>query len=213
MAKNNRKKALRREMTARRRQLSSAARREASDAICDRIARAPFFSSARSIAVYSAVRGEVDLAPLRRFAVRAGKRVFLPVLLGGSRRIMRFAELRGATPLVHNRFGIPEPAPGRRIYAPPRTLDLVLTPVVAFDRFGNRLGLGAGYYDRCFGYLRSRGSWRRPKLVGVAYSFQETAAIEPDPWDVPLWRIVTELAMRRPAETTTTAASTDEDDA
>lgn len=201
MATKNRKHELRSEMLARRRRLNVGFRQQASETICRHIARSAFFRSAKSVAVYHAFSGEVDLAPLTRLALRAHKRVFLPVLLGNrGRRLMRFSPLEATTPLARNRFGILEPRPSKRTYAAPRTLDVVLTPLVAFDRHGHRLGLGAGYYDRCFSFLLSRGGWRRPKLVGVAYSFQETETIPPDPWDVRLWRAVTEKGIRRPRD-------------
>jgi 5-formyltetrahydrofolate cyclo-ligase len=72
----------------------------------------------------------------------------------------------------------------------------VLAPLVAFDRSGNRLGMGGGYYDRSFAYLRHRVHWRRPRLIGYAYGFQEVQALERAHWDVPLSGVVTELGLR-----------------
>jgi 5-formyltetrahydrofolate cyclo-ligase len=108
---------------------------------------------------------------------------------------MHFAALPGGGALTRNFFGILEPPRDRRADA--RTLDLVLTPLVAFDSRGGRLGVGRGYYDRCFAFLRHRRSWVRPKLVGVGYSFQEIPPIELEPWDVRLWGAVTERGARR----------------
>ena len=72
--------------------------------------------------------------------------------------------------LVEGRNGmVHEP----RLLVDPRSLDLVLTPLVAFDRRGTRVGVGAGYYDRCFRFLRLREIWRKPKLVGCAYQLQQ----------------------------------------
>src|SRR5687767_13746260 len=87
-----------------------------------------------------------------------------------------------------NRFGIPEPT-GRR--CAPQQLDLVLLPLVAFDRRGARLGMGGGFYDRTFAFLRVAGR-RKPRLVGLAHHFQEVAQLPREPWDVPLAAIVTE---------------------
>jgi len=92
--------------------------------------------------------------------------------------------------LEPNFYGIPEPRPIELI--DPRTLDLVLTPLVAFDRSGNRIGVGAGYYDRCFAFLWRRRHWFKPKLIGTAYALQCIDPIDPNPWDVPLWGAVTE---------------------
>ena len=75
--------------------------------------------------------------------------------------------------------------------APP--LDVVLVPVVGYDRRGNRLGMGAGFYDRALRRrLDARRAWRRPRLVGVAFACQELPGIAASPWDVPLDLIVTE---------------------
>ena len=89
----------------------------------------------------------------------------------------------------------------------PRSLDLVLTPLVAFDSRGTRIGVGRGYYDRAFRFLRHRGAWRRPKLLGVAYELQHVPKLENPGWDMPLWGAVTEARMRR-FEAPVTAMST-----
>ena len=89
---------------------------------------------------------------------------------------MTFAELEPSATLAANFFGILEPKLGRKIDA--RELDLVLTPLVAFDDRGVRIGVGRGYYDRCFRFLRHRSHWRRPKLLGVAYELQRVPPLD-----------------------------------
>jgi len=72
----------------------------------------------------------------------------------------------------------------------------VLVPVVGFDRRGNRLGMGAGFYDRALRRRLDAGRpWRRPRLVGVAFARQELPGIAASAWDVPLDLIVTELGL------------------
>ena len=66
------------------------------------------------------------------------------------------------------------------------TPDIVLTPLVGFDRRGTRLGQGAGHYDRAF--AAHPAAWR----VGIAWSVQEVDALPADAWDVPLHAIATE---------------------
>jgi 5-formyltetrahydrofolate cyclo-ligase len=113
-------------------------------------------------------------------------------LYPGRARWLRFAELRDDTRLVADKYGILEPAGGFRNTVPAHALDLVLVPLVAFDLDGRRVGMGGGYYDRTFEYLRWRRCWHRPRLVGVAYEMQRVAHIDEDTWDVPLHAIVTE---------------------
>lgn len=144
------------------------------------------------MAVYLAFDGEPDLTPLADAAVRRGKQLFVPTL---ERSRMRFAPLGAREALAANFFGILEPRSDERI--DPRCLDLVLTPLVAFDSHGTRLGVGAGYYDRAFRFLLGRKGWRRPKLLGVAYELQHVAHLEARAWDVPLWAAVTEAGVQR----------------
>jgi 5-formyltetrahydrofolate cyclo-ligase len=170
-----------------------AVERAAADrAIAARIRSLDVFRRARRIAVFLAFDGEPVLRGLIEGAVRAGKRVYAPVI---TRRTMSFAELDLGARLGTNFFGILEPDQAQRI--DPRQLDLVLTPLVAFDERGVRIGVGRGYYDRCFRFLHTRSAWRRPKLLGVAYELQHVHAIAPEPWDVPLWGAVTEARVRR----------------
>ena len=91
-----------------------------------------------------------------------------------------------------------EPA-HRRIH--PLVLDLVLFPLVAFDERGNRLGMGAGYYDRTFEAVRRRTAWRGPKRIGVAYEIQKVPSLAAADWDIRLDAIVTDHATRIPQAT------------
>ena len=74
----------------------------------------------------------------------------------------------------------------------PRWLDLVLVPLVGFDARGTRLGMGAGFYDRHFAFLRHRRTWHRPRLLGLAFDVQRVERLADAAHDVPLWGIVTE---------------------
>ena len=141
---------------------------------------------ARTIAVYFGFDGEVDLSSIIEHARSSGKSIFVPVL---ERNGLRFVEIGDRKLLRRNRFGIPEPEVHKRI--DPRGLDVVLTPLVAFDARGNRLGMGKGYYDRSFSFLRPRTRWRKPKLIGIGFDFQKIDRLVTQHWDVPLWGAVT----------------------
>jgi len=183
---------LRRDIRAKRRAIPAAVREQADRAIHAQIRSLPEYRRARSVALFLAFDGEPSLGSLVDAARRHRKRLYVPVLRGMT---MRFAELLPGTTLAANVFGIMEPKVGPRIDA--RKLDLVLTPLVAFDDRGVRVGVGRGYYDRAFQFLRHRSHWRRPKLLGVAYELQRVGALTPNSWDVPLWGVVTERQVRR----------------
>jgi 5-formyltetrahydrofolate cyclo-ligase len=182
---------LRQRIRAERRALPPAAHAAADRAIAARLRGLDVFRRARRIAVFLAFDGEPSLRRVIEDAVRAGKRVYAPII---TRRAMTFAELDHGKRLGTNFFGILEPDRAKRI--DPRRLDLVLTPLVAFDDRGVRIGVGRGYYDRCFKFLHARSTWHRPKLLGVAYELQHVHTIAPEPWDVPLWGAITEARVR-----------------
>jgi 5-formyltetrahydrofolate cyclo-ligase len=183
---------LRRDLRAKRRALPPAVRTQADRAICAQIKSLPEYRRARRIALFLAFDGEPSLAPLVEAARRHRKQLYVPVLHGMT---MKFAELVPGATLAANFFGIMEPKLGLKTDA--RKLDLVLTPLVAFDDRGVRVGVGRGYYDRTFKFLLHRSHWRRPKLLGVAYELQRVEPLTPSSWDVPLWGAVTESRVRR----------------
>jgi 5-formyltetrahydrofolate cyclo-ligase len=195
---------LRRQMRARRRALSAPERRHRDRILCRRMARSAWFRNSRRIAFYLANDGEPDLSPLLHRAWAMGKRCYLPLLCNLGSLHMWFAPYGPGAPLRPNRYGIDEPAvpPARRTRA--RGLDLVLAPLVAFDRNGNRLGMGGGFYDRSLAHLKLRHHWQRPLLVGVAYAFQQVEELIHQPWDVALQGVATDsgvlhLASQGPA--------------
>ena len=147
----------------------------------------------RRIACYLANDGEPDLAPIMGFLRATGRQVLLPALHG---RALWFLPCDEGSPLAPNRFGIPEPRVSARARCPAHRLDIVLMPLVAFDSSGNRLGMGGGYYDRTFAYLKTRTIWKRPLLIGVAYEFQRVESLPSQPWDIPLHAVATEKRLQ-----------------
>ncbi len=178
----------------RRRDLDAAKRAACAEQVARRVAGSGWFRRSRRVAAYLAVGGELDPGPLIERAWALGKTVYLPVLDPLQPRLW-FARYRPGDALAYNRFGIPEPTAGDRRRLPPWALDLVLAPLVAFDAAGTRLGMGGGYYDRTFGYLRARRRWRKPHLVGLAYEFQRVPELPRRPWDVALDGCATEHAL------------------
>lgn len=188
--------AIRRAMRERRRALSSRQRRDAADRAADLLLRSHAFRHSRRIALYFAMEGELDPTPLLHAALACGKQCFVPALSPGTRGRMWFVPLTANSILRRNRFGIPEPTHRRRDRLAPRYLDLVLVPLVAFDSYGHRIGMGGGYYDRTFAFRKTRYPWRKPLLIGYAYEFQRLPSISAQPWDIPLDAIITEREHR-----------------
>lgn len=181
---------LRRSYRVRRQGLSERQQRAHAERIRRHFLASPLLWRARRIAAYLSVDGEPDLRPLLRRLHELGKVLALPVVENGSR--MSFFAHSPDRSLVVNRFGIEEPAP-QAAWVRPLALDLVLTPLTAFDRQGNRLGMGGGFYDRRFGSLPPR---LRPLLVGVAHAVQEADELPSAPWDIPLDGVLTERGWR-----------------
>ncbi len=192
---------LRQSLRARRRSVPDAERQAAAQAVAGRVANGPLWDAARRIAAYWACDGELDPMPLLERAWAADKQVYLPVLVGSPPSLLQFAPFQADRPLRRNRFNIPEPDAPPAEWLPPAALDMVATPLVAFDATGTRLGMGGGFYDRSFAFLRDlHYQGCRPCLLGLGYEFQRQAELSRQPWDVPLEAAVTETALYRFAE-------------
>ncbi len=172
-----------------RRSMSSKRRAAASEIICNKLTHSREFNAAESVACYIPMRDEVDPYLIIERAWRANKRVFCPVMK--KQGAMTYRQLDRDTTLLRNNFGLWEPVDGEIIS--PRQLDLVVTPLVAFDKNNNRIGMGGGYFDRCFSFLRHRKQWISPKLIGAAFACQEVDQIDPNPWDIPLYSVCSDI--------------------
>lgn len=183
------KASLRRQLRQRRRDLTPLQQRHAAQQFAKLIACQPFFKSSKKLGLYLATDGELDLGYLLDVAVAQGKSVFLPVIPKNGRQRLMFLPMAGAG-LRPNRYGILEPSLKGSHAIPEWQLDLVLVPLVGFDRHGGRLGMGGGFYDRCFAELDRRP--RRPLLIGVGHSCQEVEALPTDTWDLNMNAIVSD---------------------
>jgi 5-formyltetrahydrofolate cyclo-ligase len=180
---------LRQQFKLQRNELDSESRQLAALLVADRISKFRALNRAKRIAVYSSVRGEIDCTPLVDKQILRKKRIFLPVV---EKKRLKFAPVENDTNLVFNRYGILEPVYSLCDAVTGHYLDIIIVPLVAFDKQCNRLGMGGGFYDRAFAFRKHRTKWHKPLLVGVAYEFQRVNKILPNPWDVPLDCVVTE---------------------
>jgi 5-formyltetrahydrofolate cyclo-ligase len=156
----------------------------AAKSVARRVKNMQLLRKGRRIAVYKAIDGEIDLSPLIRYAQRAGCALYEPRIVDMRARKMEFVPWRSKS----RRVGVFSAASMR---IDPRSIDVVVVPLVAFDIHGWRLGFGAGFYDRKFAFAR-RGVHARPFLVGVGFDFQRISPQTPKPWDVRMHSVVTE---------------------
>jgi 5-formyltetrahydrofolate cyclo-ligase len=193
-------KAIRRSICRQREQLTEEFRQQVAESICRTVRDQPEFQEANHIAVFRAIRGEVNLLPIIQQAWDLGKHTYLPVILQRGQPL-EFREFTPHTRLIVNSYGIAEPSAEIAAY-PLEEIELVLAPLAAFDRNCNRLGMGAGYYDRTFPMSSPAGQRqlthrKRPTLLGVAYEFQCVSEFDRHEWDVPMDKIVTESHIYR----------------
>jgi 5-formyltetrahydrofolate cyclo-ligase len=184
------KQSLRRDLRARRVALAPALRIAAAQGLATQLAQLPETLTDERIAGYWATGGELSLHVVLSRLLARGATFHLPIVPERPAPLT-FAQWRTGDAIAPNRFGIPEPAPDAPRIAPD-ALELVFVPLLAFDRRGHRLGMGAGYYDRTFAFLATGERPREPLLVGVAYAFQEIERVEHEPHDVRLDFIATE---------------------
>jgi 5,10-methenyltetrahydrofolate synthetase len=176
-----RRKALRARLLAAREALSEDERAEMSARIAERLGALLGDVVGRTIAVYWPMRGEPDLSPWIGTAVARGATFALPVMVAVGEPLVFRAWAPGDR-VEPDRWGIAGPVDGAEVRP-----DVVIVPLVGFDRAGYRIGYGGGYYDRTLAALTPR-----PRTIGVGYACAEVDSIEPQSHDVPLDAIVTE---------------------
>ena len=153
-----------------------------------------WYKNANRIAAYLPFNGEADPLPLMDRALIDGKQIFVPVIEDKCEPL-RFEAWTRETKVTENKFHIREPNSSETSILPVE-LDLVITPLVAFDRQLNRLGVGGGYYDRTFAFLNDVATAdRRPLLVGLGYELQRLKKIDSQKHDIKLDAVVTETGI------------------
>jgi 5-formyltetrahydrofolate cyclo-ligase len=177
------KSELRREAQARRDALPAQVRQAAAEAIAAK--KFPIaVASGVVVSGFMPLKSEISPLPLMRKLARQGARLALPAIAGRGKPLVMRAWQFGA-PLDRGQWGIREPKPA----APEVEPDILLVPLLAFDRAGYRLGYGAGYYDMTISRLRAR----KPVIaVGIAFAAQEVAEIPTTDRDARLDLVLTE---------------------
>ncbi len=177
-------------MKARRSSLSQESQRAMSEAVVGHLAGMEELITARHIHLYLSFGDELSTAALLVTLAAMGKELSVPVV---RHRMIFSSAFRPGDPLRRSSFGQPEP----EFFSPAdeRTLDLVLLPLLAFDRKGYRLGYGKGLYDRFLHRLAESGV--RPCRIGLAFSMQQVEQLSLEPWDEPLDGVVHEKGVIR----------------
>jgi 5-formyltetrahydrofolate cyclo-ligase len=178
-AKSDFRQMLREQRDARVSAMTTAAR-DAAASLCWTFAESAC-RDARVVAAYLPIGTEMGTAPIIAALHQLSAKIALPRVTSRSSPLQFFAWHPGE-PLATGPFGLQQPANNAAEIDP----DVILTPLLGFDRVGNRIGYGAGHYDRAF------AAHPHARRVGIAWSFQHVPQIPVDPWDVPLHAIATE---------------------
>jgi 5-formyltetrahydrofolate cyclo-ligase len=182
---------LRAESRRRLRALTSAEREAAEAALDRRVWTVPEIAAARTLLLFADLPEEVTTDAIAAEALRRGITVVYPRTVPET-RAMTLHRVASLDHLLTGNYGIREPDPARCPTVAESSIDAALVPGLAWDRAGNRLGRGAGYYDRLFGNAEWRGF-----RCGIFFSLQEMEHIPTDPWDLPLDAVVTEREVWR----------------
>ncbi|MFP1630903.1 5-formyltetrahydrofolate cyclo-ligase [Zhengella sp. ZM62] len=181
------KKQLRMEALARRDRLDAGYRIEVAMKLSDE-AGLVALDPGEVVSGFLPIRTELDIRPLMMALAARGARLCVPAMI--DRQTIEFRALVRGSPLIDNGFGTLAPPPEAERLQP----GLMLMPLAAFDAAGNRIGYGAGYYDRAIAGLRAAGN--RPRLIGMAFDCQQVDAVPAEAHDVPLDAIWTESGLR-----------------
>lgn len=181
------KAALRRAMRARRLALPATGREAAARAAAARVMTALAARPGKVVSAFLAMRGEIDTMPLIEALLAHDVIVALPRVTGRGEPLA-FHAWRPGEPLEPAPMGMQEPPAGSPTVVP----SALVVPLLAFDRQGNRLGYGGGFYDRTLAALRARGAIR---AVGLAFEAQRVEAVPAGPGDERLDLVATEAAL------------------
>lgn len=185
---------LRRTFRAKRQALTPLQQTQASKGLLNTLITHSVLDSVQHLALYLPNDGELDPTRLIHYAWQNGINTYLPVLHPFHKKSLLFVAYTADTLMHANKFGIPEPHIECLNICPAQQLDLILTPLVAFDAAGNRMGMGGGFYDRTLAPIYAQNPQfqdNHPRLIGVAHDCQEMDSVPTESWDIPLQAILT----------------------
>lgn len=183
------KPAFRDAIKARLAKLSPSERTAAATRLIAHLQTDPAIATARTILAYGALPSEISLDPFITAALSAGKRIAIPLIDWGTKSMDPVEITNLADDLETGRYDIRVPRAGLTRVQPDQ-IEVILLPGLAFDRAGNRLGRGAGFYDRFISALHQGG--HRPTLIGVCHDAQIVDRVPTEPHDHRVDRVITE---------------------
>ncbi len=186
---STRRNQLRQLIRQRRQALSAEQQQSAAIGLVRQFTAQPQLAKLQHIALYLSNDGELDTGPLIQALWQLGKSVYLPILHPHKPGFLVFQQYRPDTPMISNKFGIFEPLlDATQLKALPE-IEMIGLPLVAFDKQGNRMGMGGGFYDRTL--ANAVFCQPAPLLVGLAHQCQQVEQVPVESWDVPLNLVVT----------------------
>lgn len=180
---------IRKQIRSARRDLSGEQQKTDALKLFARLIKHSKVQNAQHIGISLASDGEIDTFEFIKWCWANNKQVYLPVVHPFSKGHLLFLEYATDTEMVLNRYGIYEPRLEQPHTCAMKKLEVVFTPLVAFDQEGNRIGMGGGYYDRML------APWFKEKTgpypIGLAHDCQQVETLPIEEWDVPLPEIIT----------------------
>ncbi|MFT2090237.1 5-formyltetrahydrofolate cyclo-ligase [Paraglaciecola sp. 2405UD69-4] len=181
--------ALRSQIRQERQNLSLQQQQHAAIQVLDICQKQLHLEKVNTIAVYLANDGEINPSEIIKYCWQSNKRVLLPAMHPFSKGHLVFVEYLANSPMKTNQYGIKEPIVTTNNIIPLAEIELIMTPLVAFDAKGNRLGMGGGYYDRTLAPIKRYNL--NTQLIGLAHSCQQVDTLDANYWDIPLHGIAT----------------------
>jgi 5-formyltetrahydrofolate cyclo-ligase len=178
------KKQLREKIKIIRAQVDSSLAEAASIGAWNVLRDLPEFKKAKTLAAFASTPSEISTYPILEGSLHLGKKLYLPRMAKGQ-EFFEYYPVVDLKNMTYGAFGISEPTGTQP--APFGEIDLVLVPGLAFDRSGNRLGFGKGYYDLALPKLR-----KNSLTIGLCYSFQFLEKVPTEPSDVPVKALLSE---------------------
>lgn len=194
---------IRKSLRTKRQSLSEVEQQQFSDNLLIQLTARSDVLAAKNIALYLANDSELDAMPFIKWCWQNNKKTYLPVIHPFSHGQLLFLHYDESSVMKKNNYGILEPKLDVRLIKAINEIDIIFTPLVAFDLLGNRLGMGGGFYDRTLSswyqqYRRqnqelnvTKNKLTKPYPIGLAHDIQLIDAIPAQLWDIPLPEIIT----------------------